>query len=159
VQVRCHLFNVYGKPVEMIETTGVRQRKVIDEHSLALEEPTESHRNLPRYLHSLGAIQEDWRSCRLYVRALESAISLFQSPGIGDEALLGVAWVMVCSNPTRLPQFRLRQRTRAIARADSASKAATRECPGERAKARGWGRTRREKEPAPGGSRTHCGSR
>jgi hypothetical protein len=53
------VFIVYGKPVEMIESTGFRQRKVIDEHPLALEEPTESHRNLPRYLHSLGAILED----------------------------------------------------------------------------------------------------
>jgi len=45
----------------MTETTGVKQKKVIDEHYLALPKATKSHRNLLRRLHSLGAFPRDGR--------------------------------------------------------------------------------------------------
>jgi hypothetical protein len=85
------VFGVSGKPVEMIERTGVRQRKMIDEHALAFEEPTKSHRNLPPYLHSLGASLEDWGSYRVSRMSSELTISLFSKAlvfGIGSGSLL-----------------------------------------------------------------------
>ena len=77
MQVHCQVFYVYGKAVEMIESTAVRQRKVMDEHFLSLPKPTKSHRNLVPSLHSLGVTLEDRRLWAPYLQTAELKISLF----------------------------------------------------------------------------------
>jgi len=149
--------------VKTIERTGVRQRKVINEHSLATEEATKSHRNLPPYLHSLGAVLEDCSIYQLYRKASKLKISLF--PKLHNLLYLKSAVahlkakLMLFGGVCSQRYVRLQPATRAIERGDTGARAAMPECPRVQAKARGWGRTPREKEPAPKGSRTHCGSR
>jgi hypothetical protein len=86
------VFDVHGKPVEMIETTGVRQGKVMSEHSFAFEEPTKSHRNCrPIYILWERFSRIELREAQAYRKASELTISLFPQPlvfAIGDSSLL-----------------------------------------------------------------------